>query len=605
MHQALTQITERVIKRSASTRAAYLKRLDAAAAAGPVRTALSCSNLAHGFAACGMQDKERLSGDATCNLGIITAYNDMLSAHQPYERYPEILRQAARNAGATAQVASGTPAMCDGVTQGQSGMELSLFSRDVIALSTAVGLSHAMFDGALMLGICDKIVPGLLMGGLAFGHLPIIFVPGGPMPSGLPNKEKAKVRQEFAAGKATRIQLLEAESASYHSPGTCTFYGTANSNQMFMEVMGLHLPGSTFVNPADPRRDLLTAAAAVKAAELATVKDPATSLGRIIDERALINALVGLLATGGSTNHTIHLVAIGRAAGIIIDWSDFEELSSCIPLLAQVYPNGQADVNHFRDAGGLAFIIRELVGAGLMHDDVNTICGRGLTANYLVEPQLADDTLNYTATSETSGDTDVLRPANEPFSATGGLRLLQGNLGRAIIKVSAVPPENRVICAPAIVCDNQHELSDRLAAGLDQDMVAVVRHQGVRANGMPELHKLSPNLAILQDRGRKVALLTDGRMSGASGTIPAAIHVSPEAHAGGPISKLQEGDMITVDCETGVIAVDLSDAELANRPAATVTADDYGCGRELFGTFRALATSPEEGALSIGTNLTP
>lgn len=603
MNKRFTTITDRIRKRSAKGRATYLKRMDAAAQQGPIRTALSCSNLAHGFAACGVTDKKRLGEGASVNIGIISSYNDMLSAHQPYERFPAILREAARAAGATAQMAGATPAMCDGVTQGKMGMELSLFSRDVIAMATTVGLSHAMFDAALLLGICDKIVPGLLIGGLSFGHLPMVFVPGGPMPSGLPNKEKAKVRSLFAAGKTTRIELLKVESASYHSPGTCTFYGTANSNQMFMEVMGLHLPGSTFINPGNPLRDKLTAASAAKAVALAQARDPDSSLARVIDERAIINAVVSLLATGGSTNHTIHLVAIARAAGILIDWQDFDDLSGCVPLLARIYPSGQADVNHFRDAGGIAFIIRELVGAGLMHDDVNTICGKGLCANFLVEPSAdAGGEITYRETGTTSGDREVIRPVAAPFAVTGGIRLLQGNLGRCVVKVSAVPPANRKVTAPAVVCSSQEELQQRLKDGLDQDMVAVLRFQGVRANGMPELHKLTTPLSMLQERGRKVALLTDGRMSGASGIVPAAIHLTPEALAGGAISKLRDGDVITIDCEAGELSVAADQAEFDQRLSASMPAgNDYGCGRELFTGFRAIATSPEEGAVSCGT----
>ena len=562
----VASVTERIVKRSSATRSAYLRKIDAATAKGRVRSALSCSNLAHGFAACGAVDKERLTGDDTHNVAIVTAYNDMLSAHQPYERFPGVIREAARAAGGTAQVAGGTPAMCDGVTQGQVGMELSLFSRDVIAMSTAVSLSHSMFDAALMLGICDKIVPGLMIGALSFGHLPMLFVPGGPMPSGLPNKEKANVRMLHASGKATRIELLKAESASYHSPGTCTFYGTANSNQMFMEVLGLHLPGSTFVNPGDPMRDLFTKAAAVRALDLARDGDPSYAIGRMIDAKAMVNAIVGLLATGGSTNHTIHLVAIAKAAGILIDWQDFADLSGAIPLLTRVYPNGEADVNHFRDAGGIAYVISELTAAGMMHDDVMTVCGKGLRENYLVRPSVdPDGMLSSLPADLASGDTSVVRPVAEPFSQSGGICLLKGNLGRSIVKVSAVRQEHMKVSAPAVVCDSQGQLLEMLASGLDQDMVAVVRNQGVRSNGMPELHKLTPGLSVLQSKGRKVALVTDGRMSGASGTVPAAIHLSPEAAAGGNIARIRDGDIISLDCETCTLDCNTQGEELEAR----------------------------------------
>ena len=597
MNNQVKSITERIIKRSAADRKKYLDNIDVAQAKGPIRrSGLSCSNLAHGFAACGAVDKERLSGDETKNIGIVTAYNDMLSAHQPYARYPEIIKQAVRDAGATAQVAGGTPAMCDGVTQGQVGMELSLFSRDVIAMSTAVGLSHDMFDGVLLLGICDKIVPGLMIGALGFGHLPMLFVPGGPMPSGLPNKEKAKVRQEFAKGNVTRIELLKAESASYHSPGTCTFYGTANSNQMFMEIMGLHLPGGTFINPEDPRRDLLTAQAATKVVEIAENQQKELAIGKVVDEKAIINAIIGLLATGGSTNHTIHLVAIAKAAGISVDWQDFDDLSSVIPLLARVYPNGQADVNHFRDAGGIGYVIHELTSEGLLHDDVTTICGKGLRENYLVNPELENNSLSYKPIELKSKEESILRSVKKPFEATGGIRLLEGNLGRSIIKISAVPKENRVVKAPALVCDSQEDLREKLGS-IKQDLVAIVRFQGAKANGMPELHKLTPALAILQEQGHKVALVTDGRMSGASGVVPAAIHLSPEALDDGPIAKIKDGDVICLDAEKGTLNVEIDEASFATRkPASLQVNNDQGCGRELFTTFRSIVTTPEQGA---------
>ncbi len=594
--RALSEVTARIEKRSSKTRAAYLKRIDAARSKGRVRTALSCSNLAHGFAACGAVDKERIAGEKTHNVAIVTAYNDMLSAHQPYERFPEIIREAAREFGGTAQVAGATPAMCDGVTQGQAGMELSLFSRDVIAMSTAVALSHSMYDAALMLGICDKIVPGLMIGALSFGHLPTLFVPGGPMPSGLPNKEKAEVRKKFAAGKAARIELLQAESASYHSPGTCTFYGTANSNQMFMEVLGLHLPGSTFINPGNPLRDLFTKVATMRALELARHADGQCAIGRIVDEKAVVNAIAGLLATGGSTNHTIHLVAIARAAGIQVDWQDFADLSAAVPLLARVYPNGEADVNHFRDSGGIQFVISELTEAGLMHDDVMTVCGPGLRDNYVSKSTVCETAgLETLHIGDIDRDDSVLRPVADPFSPTGGIRLLTGNLGRSIVKVSAMRPEDMRIRAPAVVCDSQRQLLDMLAGGLDRDMVAVVRHQGVRSNGMPELHKLSPGLAVLQSKGRKVALVTDGRMSGASGSVPAAIHLSPEATAGGNIARVREGDMITFDCEECTLECEAEDLE-SREPSAPPDGSDEGCGREMFSLMRKSADSPEQGA---------
>ena len=600
MHATLRSVTDRIIKRSSSRRKAYLKQIDAARAKGRVRTALSCSNLAHGFAACGANAKQRLSGEKSVNLGVITAYNDMLSAHQPYERFPAIIRAAAEDCGATAQVAGATPAMCDGVTQGQDGMELSLFSRDVIALSTAVGLSHAMYDGALLLGICDKIVPGLLIGALRFGHLPMLFIPGGPMRSGLDNKSKAEVRMRFAAGKAKRAELLAAESAAYHSPGTCTFYGTANSNQMFMELMGLHVPASTFINPDDPLRDELTKHAVRRL--VAACGEDELALGRVIDERAIVNAVCGLLATGGSTNHTIHLVAIARAAGVVIDWDDFDELSGCVPLLTRVYPNGSADVNHFRDAGGLAWVIKELAGAGLLHDDVATMFGPGLSASYVKDVKMQEDgELAFSPAAFAATDDSIVRSAAEPFAPSGGLRLLQGNLGRCMCKVSAVADEHLSVEAPAKVFANQGELLQALGDGLDEDFIAVVRFQGARANGMPELHKLTPGLAVLQKKGRKVALVTDGRMSGASGTVPAAIHLSPEATLGGNIARVQDGDMISFDCRAGTLDVKIDKAELQAREPAASPSDAPGCGRELFAAMRAQVTEPEAGAMTFGS----
>jgi len=603
MNSVVAEVTRRIVERSRATRERYLAKIDAARGNGTRRRRLSCGNLAHGFAGCGAVDKSKLRAGVVPNLGVVTAYNDMLSAHQPYERYPELIREAARNAGVTAQVAGGVAAMCDGVTQGRAGMELSLFSRDVIALSTAVALSHDMFDAALYLGICDKIVPGLLIGALSFGHLPGIFVPGGPMPSGISNEEKSKVRQLFAEGKATREQLLDVEAKSYHSPGTCTFYGTANSNQMLMEVMGLHLPGATFVHPNTPLRDALTAEAVHRVAELTALGDNYLPLGRIIDERAIVNGVVGLHATGGSTNHLLHLVAIARAAGIQLSWDDFHALSGAVPLLARVYPNGKADVNHFHAAGGMGFLIAQLIDAGLLHADIRTVNGGGLEA-YRVEATLGDDAAIVRApVPSTSRDPSVLRGAAEPFRADGGLRVLEGNLGRATIKVSSVPEDRYVIEAPAIVFNEQDDVQRAFERGeLDRDFVAVVRFQGPRANGMPELHKLTPALSLLQDRGHRVALVTDGRMSGASGRVPAAIHVTPEAAAGGPIAKINDGDIIRVDAAANTLEVKVDNAAFAARPAATrdLTDHHFGVGRELFAGFRAVAGSADNGASIFG-----
>ena len=551
----LIAITNRIRERSVAAREAYLARVLARAESRPRRSALGCGNLAHGFAACGTGDKALLKGDATPNLGIITAYNDMLSAHQPYERYPDIIRQAARDMGATAQVAGGVPAMCDGVTQGEAGMELSLFSRDVIALSAAVGLSHDMFDAAVYLGVCDKIVPGLVIAALTFGHLPAVFVPAGPMTSGLPNAEKARIRQLYAEGKVGREELLEAESKSYHGPGTCTFYGTANSNQMLMEIMGLHLPGSSFVNPNTPLRDALTREAAQRALSITALGNEYTPVGVMVDERTIVNGVVGLHATGGSTNHTLHLVAMAAAAGITLTWQDISDLSDITPLLARVYPNGLADVNHFNAAGGMGFLIRELLGAGLLHEDVRTAYGMGLSA-YTVEARLAADGVGVerVAAPSESLDPKVLARADTPFSSNGGLRVLDGNVGKAVIKVSAVKPERRVVTAPARVFDGQEAVQRAFRAGeLTGDFIAVVRYQGPSANGMPELHKLTPTLGVLMDRGQNVALVTDGRMSGASGKVPAAIHVTPEAKEGGVIGRIRDGDLIRLDAEAGTL----------------------------------------------------
>ena len=591
------EVTERIRDRSRHERAAYLGRMAGEISQGPTRAQLSCTNLAHGFAASPTGDKDALKNLRWPNLAIVTAYNDMLSAHQPFEGYPGLIRVAAREVGATAQVAGGVPAMCDGVTQGQAGMELSLFSRDVIAMSTGIALAHGMFDGALCLGVCDKIVPGLLIGALAFGHLPTIFVPAGPMTSGVANKEKARIRQLFAEGKVGRDALLESECGSYHSAGTCTFYGTANSNQMLMEVMGLHLPGSAFVNPNTPLRDALTAAATKRLASITSLGKEHISLGRVIDERAVVNGIVGLLATGGSTNHTLHLVAIARAAGIIIDWDDFSELSDVVPMLARIYPNGGADVNHFHAAGGMGFLVRELLNAGVLHGDVQTIAGVGLDA-YTQEPWLSPQGLAWRPAPRESGDTSVLRPASDPFSADGGLKLMRGNLGRSVMKVSAVKSEHRVVEAPARVFDDQEHVIKAFKAGeLERDVIVVVRYQGPRANGMPELHQLTPALASLQSKGFKVALVTDGRMSGASGNVPAAIHVSPECLAGGPLAKVRDGDIIRLDSHAGTLTVQVPEETFAHRsvPTPVLEHNQHGMGRDLFRMFRTNAATAEEG----------
>ena len=600
LHPAVTAVTDRIRARSATTRAAYLARIEQARANGPVRKGLSCTNLAHTFAASDPEDKSVLRELRWPNIAIVSAYNDMLSAHQPLERFPALIKQAARAAGAVAQFAGGVPAMCDGVTQGQPGMELSLFSRDVIAMATAVALSHNTFDAVLCLGVCDKIVPGLLIGALHFGHLPAIFVPGGPMPSGLPNAEKAKVRQLYAEGKVGRDALLESEAKSYHAPGTCTFYGTANSNQMLMEIMGLHLPGAAFVHPNTPLRDALTQAAARRVAKITALGQDYIPVGRVVDERAIVNGIVGLLATGGSTNHTLHLVAMARAAGIVINWDDFSDLSAVIPLLAQVYPNGKADVNQFHAAGGMGFLIGELLDAGLAHGDALTIAGEGL-APYRQAPFLDNGVLAWRPAPQQSGDTDIVRPVATPFSADGGLKVLNGNLGRAVLKTSAVKPEHRVVEAPALVFNDQEELMAAFERGeLRRDFVAVVRYQGPRANGMPELHKLTPPLGVLQDQGFKVALVTDGRMSGASGKVPAAIHVTPECLLDGPLAKVRNGDVILLDGERGILATRVSETEWAARQLETVDLDQYqhGLGRELFAAFRANAAAAEQGGVT-------
>jgi len=593
------EVTERIARRSHDSRSIYLERIRAAADKGPQRSRLACGNLAHGFAACAPGDKAALSGDVVPNLGIITAYNDMLSAHQPYERYPDLIRQAAHEVGAVAQVAGGVPAMCDGVTQGQDGMELSLFSRDIIAMSAAVGLSHQMFDAAVFMGICDKIVPGLLIAALSFGHLPAIFIPAGPMTTGISNDEKAKTRQLYAEGKIGRAELLESESKSYHGPGTCTFYGTANSNQMLMEIMGLHMPGASFVNPGTPLREALTREAAKRALAITALGNEFTPVGEVIDEKAVVNGVIGLHATGGSTNHTMHLVAMAYAAGIKLTWDDISELSDVVPLLARVYPNGKADVNHFQAAGGLGFLIRELLSEGYLHQDVKTVNGTDLSG-YTVEAGL-DSTGNVVRTPvpEISGDENVVAPFAKAFSPNGGLKVLTGNLGKAVIKISAVAKERHVIEAPARVFHSQEDFltafSNKEFTG---DLAAVVRFMGPKACGMPELHKLTPALGILQDRGHKVALITDGRMSGASGKIPAAIHLTPEAADGGPVALIRDGDMIRVDAVTGELTVLVEDAELAARTPATqdMSAHHVGVGRDLFAAFRANVGSADTGA---------
>ena len=603
MHPVIQQVTDRIIARSVNSRAIYLSRIEQARIRGPHRGALACGNLAHGFAACNAQEKADLRSLTKANIGIISSYNDMLSAHQPYETYPALIKQAVADIGSVAQFAGGVPAMCDGVTQGQPGMELSLLSRDIIAMSAAVGLSHNMFDGGLMLGICDKIVPGLLMAALSFGHLPFVFIPAGPMPSGIPNKEKARVRQLYAEGKVGKEELLESESASYHSAGTCTFYGTANSNQLVVEMMGLHLPGSSFVNPGTALRDELTKAAARQVTRLTDLGTEYLPIGHLVDAKAVVNGIVGLLATGGSTNHTMHLVAVARSAGFIVNWDDFADLSNATPLLTRIYPNGQADINHFQHAGGMAFLIRELLDAGLLHEDVNTVAGFGLR-RYTQVPVLQDGHLVWVDGPAVSGDDTVLATAAKPFKDHGGLQVLSGNVGRGVIKTSALRPGTEIVKAPAVVFSSQHELDAAFKAGeLDKDCIVVVRFQGPKACGMPELHKLTPPLGVLQDRGFKVALVTDGRMSGASGKVPAAIHVTPEAVDGGVIAKIQTGDLMLVDGETGLLQVFVAEEELAQRPAAVrdMSESYYGMGREIFGGLRTVLTGAEQGACSLFT----
>lgn len=595
LHPVTAAVTARIVERSAATRADYLRRMEAAQHDGPGRAKLSCANWAHAFAASPDGDKQRMRNPTAPNVAIVSAYNDMLSAHQPLERFPAIIKAAAEEAGGTAQFAGGVPAMCDGVTQGRPGMELSLFSRDVIAMATGVALTHDAFDSALMLGVCDKIVPGLVIGALAFGHLPTIFVPAGPMTSGLSNAEKARVRGLFAEGKATRDELLESEMKSYHGPGTCTFYGTANSNQMIMEMMGLHLPGSAFIHPNTPLRDALVAAAPKRAIEIGQGTNAYTPMARVVDEKAIVNAVAGLLATGGSTNHTLHLIAMARSAGVLIDWQDFDELSKVTPLLARVYPNGSEDVNAFHAAGGMAFVIRELLDAGLAHEDVTTIAGAGLRL-YQQEPFLEDGKLVWREGTKESLNLDILRPASDPFQPEGGIRLLSGPLGRAVIKTSAVKDANLVVEAPALVFEDQDDLLEAHKRGeLNRDFIAVVRFQGPTANGMPELHSLTPVLGVLQDKGFKVALVTDGRMSGASGKVPAAIHVSPEAAHGGPLSQVRDGDVIRLDAHAGTLEIKLAADEFAAREKVSVSQPGFGYGRELFGWMRRAAAPAEQG----------
>ncbi len=598
VHPVVEKVTQRIIQRSRPSRQAYLAHLDAARVKGVQRGTLACTNLAHGFAAFPANDKLKLREQKQPSVAIVSSYNDMLSAHQPFEYFPKVIKDAVRDIGAVAQFAGGVPAMCDGVTQGQPGMELSLFSRDTIAMSTAIALSHNMFDSALYLGICDKIVPGLLIGALHFGHIPGIFVPGGPMTTGISNKEKAAVRQRYAKGLATREELLEGEAQAYHGAGTCTFYGTANSNQMLMEMMGLHLPGAAFITPGTPLRDALTRAASQQAVRISQQGGEYMPIGHIVDEKSIVNAIAALHATGGSTNHTMHIIAIARAAGIVVDWNDFDELSKVVPLLARVYPNGDADVNHFQAAGGPTFVIRELLDAGLAHDDVNTILGRGLRA-HCKEPFLDGDKVVWKDLPEQSGDEAVLRKHTNPFSPDGGLALVQGNLGRAVMKVSAVKKEHHIVEAPAKTFDSQEDFMHAYKAGhLNTDFVAVIRFQGPRANGMPELHALTPALSNLQDAGYHVAMVTDGRMSGASGKVPAAIHVSPEILAGGPLGLVRDGDILRVDATQGTLDALVPADIWASRKMATadLSKSHIGMGRELFAMFRAHVSAAEEGA---------
>ncbi len=602
MHPVVDKITQQIIERSQVVRAAYLKHIDEAAEQGTQRSTLACGNLAHAFAACGTGDKADLTADKKANIAIISSYNDMLSAHEPYKDSPELIKAAIREAGGVAQFAGGVPAMCDGVTQGQPGMELSLFSRDVIAMSTAISLSHNVFDGGLYLGVCDKIVPGLLLGALSFGHLPAVFVPSGPMTSGITNKEKAETRQLYAEGKIGRKELLESESKSYHGPGTCTFYGTANSNQMMVEIMGLHLPGSSFINPYTPLRDELTKESAKQVLKFTALGDDYRPLGKVIDEKAIVNAIVGILATGGSTNHTMHLVAIARAAGITINWDDFDALSRVVPSLTKIYPNGQADINHFQAAGGMGVLIAELLKGGFLHEDVLTVANKPGMNSYTEEPKLENDKLIWTAVPETSLDKAVISTVEEPFAPSGGLHVMHGNIGRGVSKVSAVAKEHQVVEAPAAVFDDQDDVVTAFHNGeLERDFIIVLRFQGPKSNGMPELHKLTPLLGSLQDRGFKVAIVTDGRMSGASGKVPSAIHMCPECEDGGPLSKVQNGDMISLNTQTGEVNALVDADEFAARTAAPNSAKGHhwGMGREMFGAFRVGVSTAETGASNL------
>ena len=601
MNKVVSQVTQTIIERSRASRTAYMQRMRLAATGKVARSQLSCGNLAHGFAACSKPDKDLLTMMDQADVAIISAYNDMLSAHQPYSTYPPIIKKAVAQMGSIAQYAGAVPAMCDGVTQGQPGMELSLFSRDVIAMSAAIGLSHNMFDAAVYLGVCDKIVPGLLIGALSFGHLPTVFIPAGPMPSGLPNKEKARIRQLYAEGKVGRDELLKCESDSYHSPGTCTFYGTANSNQVLMEVMGLHLPGSSFVPPDTPLRDALTSEASQQAVRNVSQGNE-MSLADIVSEKTIVNAIVTLLATGGSSNHTMHLVAIARAAGIIINWDDFAALSEVVPGITRVYPNGVDDINVFHAAGGVPYLVSTLLDQGYLHEDVMTVLGKGLR-HFCQEPKLVEGVLQWQSAPATSGNLTVLRSAADPFTSTGGLVCVKGNVGRGVVKVSAVEEKHWLIEAPAMVFDDQEQLANSFAAGeLNRDFIAVVRYQGPQACGMPELHKLTPYLGSLQDKGYKVALVTDGRMSGASGKVPAAIHLYPEAAAGGVIAKIRDGDMLKLDCRSSELSLLVGAQELSEREVAPLSEvkNQYGMGRELFGNLRNNVSHAELGASIAG-----
>lgn len=596
IHPVVNAVTQRIIERSRQTRDDYVQRMEAAVDAGVKRGQLSCGNVAHACAAASIDEKNLYVSEHSKNIGIVTAYNDMLSAHQPFQYFPDFIKQAALEHGATAQVAGGVPAMCDGVTQGQAGMELSLFSRDVIAMSAAVALSHQCFDAAIFLGVCDKIIPGMTIAAASFGHLPILMMPAGPMPSGIPNEEKASVRRQYATGEADKIQLLDVEMGSYHSPGTCTFYGTANTNQLIMEIMGLHLPGASFVNPDTPLRKALTGYGVQRLLELTNGEKEFTPAYRILSEKNFVNGLIGLLASGGSTNLVIHMVAMARAAGIILDLHDFSDLSAITPLISRVYPNGWADVNTFQDAGGMPVFISELLQAGFLHNDVSSVMGSELR-DYCQTPSIHEDKVQWTKSRETSSDAGVLVGAQQPFSPTGGLVVLDGNLGRCIIKTSALTPDQLVIRAPACVFHSQDELQAAFQANkLNQDCVCVVRFQGPQANGMPELHGLTPVLSALQSRGYKIALVTDGRMSGASGKIPAVIHVSPEALTGGPISKICDGDIILIDAEKGILSLEVNNFSERQSVSYDLSDDHFGCGRELFAGFRQQVSAAADGA---------